>query len=326
MKDKTLLVTLVISITLIGVSGWVYPYYAKRSTFQEATWHLINSNIGGLQGEANLLTVGDQVVMIDTGQRKAAETMVLKYLLRLSISRVHHLFISEANRTHFAGLATIIQAGIPIERIYYLKGFEESFTQSRKRKRFERYLSYARENGSEIIPVEPGFTLNLPGNASLEVLKTIPASNERDEMTFRVSTMLMRFNIADSGVLFTGDIGREYSNYLIEKANSDPAVKQALQADYFKLPQPDTLDPTPAALYDLVDARFLFVPSPKRRWCMGEGTIAREWSFDSELPTWVTGPNGHIRVTWKPGEALILPQYINGQCKLKEFGSLIVRD
>ncbi|MBX2868379.1 MAG: hypothetical protein KTR18_06865 [Acidiferrobacterales bacterium] len=326
MKDKTLLVTLLISIALVGVSGLVYPYYAKRSTFQEATWHLINSNIGGLQGEANLLTVGDQVVMVDTGQRKAAEEMVLKYLLRLSVSKVHHLFISETNRTHFAGLATIIQAGIPIERIYYLKGAEKSFSKQRRRKRFERYLRYARESGAEIIPVEPGFTLDLPGNASLEVLKVIPNSSDRDNMAFQVSTMLLRFNIADSRVLFSGDIGREYANYLIEKADSDSTVKQALTADYFKLPQPDTLDPTPSAFYDLVDARFAFVPSPKRRWCTDEGAVAREWSFDSELPTWVTGPNGHIRVTWKPGEAMILPQFISGKCKLKEFGSLMVRD
>jgi len=287
---------------------------------------MVNSNIGGLQGEANLVTVGDQVVMIDTGQRRSASLVMLKYLSRLAIEKVDHLFISEANRSHFGGLISVIKAEIPIENIYYLKGLEESFEEARKEKRFFQHLKFAEENGSKIHAIEPGFELQLSANSSISVPRVIPPSAERGEMPFAVSTMLIRFNVGESSVLFSGDIDREYAEYLVAKANSDTSTKTMLTADYFKMPQTGTNDPAPEAFYNLVDAKYLFVPSPKRRWCFGEGAIARNWTFLKALPTWITGSNGNIRVTWKPDHTMILPQYINGQCKLKEFGSLMVRD
>ncbi len=293
---------------------------------QEATWHMVNSNIGGLQGEANVVTVGDQVVIIDTGQRQSANVVMLKYLARLSIDKVDHLFISEANRSHFGGIISLIEAGIPIENLYYLKGVEESFEERRKRRRFSKHLQFAEENGVKIHPIEPGFELPLSENSSISLPQVIPSFAERTNMPFAVSTMLIRFNIGDTGVLFSGDIDREYAEYLVEKAKSDSSVKTMLTADYFKLPQTGTNDPAPQAFYDLIDAKYLFVPSPKRRWCFGEGKVARNWTFLKALPTWITGSNGNIRVTWKPDHTMILPQYINGQCKLKEFGSLMVRD
>jgi len=293
---------------------------------QEAAWHMVNSNIGGLQGEANIVTVGDQVVMIDTGQRRSADVVMLKYLSRLSVEKVDHLFISEANRSHFGGIVSLIKAGIPINNIYYLKGLEESFELPRKKKRFFKHLKFAEENGSKIHAIEPGFELPLSVDSSISIPRVIPPSAERSEMPFAVSTMLIRFNVGGSGVLFSGDIDREYAEYLIEEVKDDPSKKSILSADYFKLPQTGTNDPAPEAFYDLIDAKYLFIPSPKRRWCFGEGAIARNWTFLKGLPTWITGSNGNIRVTWKPDHTMILPQYISGQCKLKEFGSLMVRD
>ena len=320
LKDKTLLTTVLLSLVLIGLTAAVYPYFSERSSRQAATWHMINANRDGLLGEANLILAGKEVVMIDAGQRKAAELAVLKYLLRSSITHIDHFFISEANRSHFGGLAVLINAGIQVENVYYLESFERSFAEKRKLVRFRKYLQHARENGVKVHTVKPGRVFELPGDARITVLDV--ASGEISE---RLSTMLLRLDVGTSRVLFSGDIGREYSNYLIAEAGEKPAIKEALSAQYLKMPQPDTRNPTPSAFYDLVNPSYVFAPSAKRYWCTGEGAVAREWTFDQEIPTWVTGSNGSMRVIWQPDEAMILPQFINGKCKFREFGSLMVR-
>ena len=323
--DRTLIKSLIASIILIVVSAYLYPYFAERSSRQAATWHMINANIGGLPGEANLLLAGDQVVMIDSGQRVAAERAVLHYLKTFEIDRIDHFFISEASRSHFGGIATLIHGGVQIDRIYYLKGLAQAFAEPRKRRRFRKYMAFAKENGARIIPVEPGFSVSLPGETRVRVLDVIPEHALREELPFKVSSMLMHFEVAGSKVLFSADIGRDLGAYLLERAEQDPTIREKLAADFFKMPQPDTSNPTPSAFYDLIGAKYVFAPSPKRVWCGGEGALAREWTIDRELPTWFTGTNGNIRVIWQPAEAIILPQYSSGRCKLKEFGSLIVR-
>jgi beta-lactamase superfamily II metal-dependent hydrolase len=53
-----------------------------------ASWHMINVNYGRLQGEANLLLIGNTSIMIDAGYALEARTEVLPYLNKLGIKKL----------------------------------------------------------------------------------------------------------------------------------------------------------------------------------------------------------------------------------------------
>jgi beta-lactamase superfamily II metal-dependent hydrolase len=66
-----------------------------------ASWHMVNVNSGSLQGDANLITIGDQVIMIDAGYLKEAQAALIPYLREKNIRHVHHFFISHPHRDHY---------------------------------------------------------------------------------------------------------------------------------------------------------------------------------------------------------------------------------
>ena len=58
------------------------------------TWLMINVNSGQLQGDANLVTIGGTVVVIDAGYYTEAKSSVLPYFRNLGIQKIDHFFVS----------------------------------------------------------------------------------------------------------------------------------------------------------------------------------------------------------------------------------------
>ncbi|HDZ79497.1 MAG TPA: MBL fold metallo-hydrolase, partial [Gammaproteobacteria bacterium] len=109
--------TLVAVAIIVTVSA-IYTY-ALVSKMPVASWHMINVNSGKLQGDANLLIVGDETVMIDAGYASEARKAVIPYLKKLGIKKIDHFFITHPHRDHYEGLAIILDAGISIKNLYY---------------------------------------------------------------------------------------------------------------------------------------------------------------------------------------------------------------
>ena len=104
---------------LIITASLLLAVYKQSNEGTIASWHMINVNAGKLQGDANLLMIGDQVVMIDAGYAQEAKTVVVPYFQKLDIKQIDHFFISHPHRDHYEGLARLLYAGIKIKNLYY---------------------------------------------------------------------------------------------------------------------------------------------------------------------------------------------------------------
>lgn len=317
MMDTTLIKTLIVSIALIVATLLIYPYFKDSSRGPIAEWHMINVNIGGQQGDANLLVVGDQVVMIDAGKNEIGYSAVIPYLEKFGIKQIDHFFISNPGDAYYGGMVAILDSGIPIARIYHHRDAELAINSEQYRRWYIESLQFASDKGSEVIAVGRGFTVDLPSDSRIEVVHAQEGAQIKNGKPMIDGSLIVKFEISESSVLFSADAGRR-----LGKSLSDiPGIR----AEFLKMPHPGEDNPAPAKFYDAVNPDFVLVPGPKRRWCGDAGRVAREWTIKKQVPTWVTGSNGHIRVIWRPGEVLIAPQYDDGRCKLKTFGSVQVK-
>jgi beta-lactamase superfamily II metal-dependent hydrolase len=315
--DRTLLKTLSLSILLIIATLLVYPYYKDSSRGPVAEWHMINVNVDGQQGDANLLVIGDQVVMIDAGQKSIAYSSVVPYLEKFGVEKIDHFFISHPHDAYYGGLISILDSGIPVTRIYHAGNAMQTISSPRHRLWYRDSIKFARSKGTEVIKVEQGFSLDVPSDGRFEVIYTGTSNSNQNPALDSSGTLIIKFLIAGSSVLFGADIGEALAMDLI----GQPGI----EAEFLKMPHPGEVDVAPVSFFESVNPDFVLVPGPKRRWCGDAGRLAREWTIKKRIPTWVTGSNGHIRVIWRPGEVLVAPQRVDDRCKLKAFGSIRAR-
>ncbi len=335
-RDSTLLVTLVAAIALIVISGYLHPSFRRPEVPPVAEWHVINVNAGGYLGDANLLLVGDQVIMIDAGLQPAGYVSVVPYLYEIGALTIDHFFISNPDPAFFEGLGSVMEKGITVENLYYqpvvgeigVEAMQPAVDEAVDGKPgdevpqevmdalayFDAYLDHARAEGVEMHPVTDGFILPLPNSTRIRVIAA--GASEPETVTYHPgdASLVMRFELPRSSVLFSGNPGMNFGEALASRGD--------LRSMFLKAPLPGG-DTPPGAFYDAVDPEFLLVPSAKRYWCGEDGAVARQWSIEHETPTWVTGINGHIRVIWNKRQVMVLPRGMNEMCKLREFGNYI---
>ncbi|MGI9316216.1 MAG: ComEC/Rec2 family competence protein [bacterium] len=315
--DRSLLKTLLLSVVLILATLLIYPYYKDSSRGPIANWHMINVNVDGQQGDANLIVIGDQVVMIDAGRKRIAYSAVVPYLEKFGIERIDHFFISHPNDAYYGGLISILDSGIPVSKVYHHENAVNTAGSAQQRHWYLETLKFADSKGAEIVEIEHGFSLNVPNGGRFKVIQAVDRDLDDDTIYSDDGTLIIRFAIANSSVLFSANTGTKLGKLLLEQ----PEIK----AEFLKMPHPGESDPAPRSFFEFVDPNFVLVPGPKRRWCSDAGKVARNWSIDKQLPTWVTGSNGHIRVVWRPGQVLVAPQHVDERCKLKAFGNVQIK-
>jgi len=315
--DRTLLKTLSLSILLIIATLLIYPYYKDSSRGPVAEWHMINVNGGGQQGDANLLVIGDQVVMIDAGNKNIAYSSVVRYLEKFGIKKIDHFFISHPHDAYYGGLVSILDSGIPVTRVYHSANAMRAINSHQHRLWYRDSIKFAKSKGAEVIKVDEGFSLDVPNDGRFEVIYPGKGDSNENAALDSSGTLIIKFLIAGSSVLFSADMGERLAMNLVSQSG--------IKAEFLKMPHPGGDDAAPVSFLESVNPNFVLVPGPKRRWCGDAGRLAREWTIKKRMPTWVTGSNGHIRVIWRPGEVLIAPQRVDERCKLKAFGSVRVR-
>ena len=315
---RTLLITLLISLMLIVLAGYLHPSFRRPDVPPVAEWHMINVNGGGLQGDANLLLVGDRVVMIDAGLRPGASRSVVPYLKDLGIRKIHHFFISTPRPSADEGLGVLIKAGLVVENLYF-HPIDMTASPSGQYNpdilgHYGAFIDLARTDGTSLYPITAGFVLELPNQVRIRVIAA--GANDPVTVTSRPgdAAMLLRMELPRSSVLFGGGTGAELGSEL--------ASRDDLHAAFYKAPPP-VPDAAPVSLLDAIEPEFVLVPGAKRHWCGDAGTVAREWAIEHETPIWVTGTNGHVRIIWQSRQVMVLPQTQNEICKLREFGNLI---
>lgn len=251
------------------------------------SWHMVNVNYGGLQGDANLLINGDVITIIDGGYYEEARVALLPYLKNLGIKTVNHFFISHPHQDHYEGMEAIQIGGIDIENVYYNMPAIGARDCCYSRERFEKYINAARNRGARIHDISKGFTLKYPNGTSIEVLYAHKGTTIGNNiLDINDLSLIMQWTVNEHKILFTGDLNRHIGKYL----SSD----DRMSSDILKVPHHGASNLAPDSFFDKVSPRLGLVPSTKHIWLDKRGEQARSWFTSKNIPHCVNGINGTV--------------------------------
>ncbi len=250
---------------------------------------MINVNFD-TQGDAHLLIDGSVNVMIDAGEKYAADSAVVPYLALKKINKIHHFFISHPHTDHYGGIESLLDAGIRIENIYYNLPPEEMNDSNYRRAEFLAVLGRAAKQGSIAIDVDAGFTLSLP-TSSMKILyahKGATLANGR-KVSINDYSLIMQWDAGGFRTLFTGDLN--------EPLGAELARQSHYKADILKVPHHGATGVAPDEFFDTVSPSLNMFPSTRALWTHPRVARVKAWTLTSGILYCNNGLNGNVVLT-----------------------------
>ena len=286
----------------------------------EATWHLVNVNATKLQGDANLIQTRNSVIMIDGGYYGEAEKHLIPYVATLGIKAIDHFFVSHPHRDHYEGLIALLDAGITVSNLHIRIPpkhiCDREIPWGCDMKDIRSFMQKAIDHGTSIHHPEAGFLYQVTPNSTLEILHAQDDDLPTGTIDVNDLSLIMKWSINDTTVLFTGDLNDKVGTVL----SSDPRMR----SDFLKMPHHGATGIAPNEFFDQVDPDYVLVPGPKWIWCGERGAQARDWVEQKQLPVWINGIDGNIKVDFFDDRIVITPEIDSKECKLHAFGRMEV--
>jgi len=286
----------------------------------DATWHLVNVNATELQGDANLIQTPNSVIMIDGGYYGEAEKHVIPYVTALGIKAIDHFFVSHPHRDHYEGLIALLDAGITVSNLHIRIPpkhiCDREIPWGCDMKDIRSFLQKAIDHGISIHHPEAGFLYQVTPNSTIEILHAQDDDLPTGTIDVNDLSLIMKWSINDTTVLFTGDLNDKVGTVL----SSDPRMR----SDFLKMPHHGATGIAPNEFFDQVDPDYVLVPGPKWIWCGERGAQARNWVEQKQLPVWINGIDGNIKVDFFDDRIVITPEIDSKECKLHAFGRMEV--
>ena len=286
----------------------------------DATWHLVNVNATELQGDANLIQTPNSVIMIDGGYYGEAEKHVIPYVTALGIKAIDHFFVSHPHRDHYEGLIALLDAGITVSNLHIRIPpkhiCDREIPWGCDMKDIRSFLQKAIDHGISIHHPEAGFLYQVTPNSTLEILHAQDDDLPTGAIDVNDLSLIMKWSINDSTVLFTGDLNDKVGTVL----SSDPRMR----SNILKMPHHGASGIAPNEFFDQVDPDAVLVPGPKWIWCGERGAQARDWVEQKQLPVWINGIDGNIKVDFFDDRIVITPEIDSKECKRFAFGRMEV--
>ena len=284
----------------------------------DATWHLVNVNATELQGDANLIQTPNSVIMIDGGYYGEAEKHVIPYVTALGIKAIDHFFVSHPHRDHYEGLIALLDAGITVSNLHIRIPpkhiCDREIPWGCNMKDIRSFLQKAIDHGISIHHPEAGFLYQVTPNSTIEILHAQDDDLPTGTIDVNDLSLIMKWSINDTTVLFTGDLNDKVGTVL----SSDPRMR----SDFLKMPHHGATGIAPNEFFDRVDPGYVLVPGPKWIWCGERGAQARDWVEQKQLPVWINGIDGNIKVDFFDDRIVITPEIDSKECKLHAFGRM----
>jgi len=286
----------------------------------DATWHLVNVNATELQGDANLIQTPNSVIMIDGGYYGEAEKHVIPYVTALGIKAIDHFFVSHPHRDHYEGLIALLDAGITVSNLHIRIPpkhiCDREIPWGCNMKDIRSFLQKAIDHGISIHHPKAGFLYQVTPNSTIEILHAQDDDLPTGTIDVNDLSLIMKWSINDTTVLFTGDLNDKVGTVL----SSDPRMR----SDFLKMPHHGATGIAPNEFFDQVDPGYVLVPGPKWIWCGERGAQARDWVEQKQLPVWINGIDGNIKVDFFDDRIVITPEIDSKECKLHAFGRMEV--
>ena len=287
----------------------------------EATWHLVNVNATKLQGDANLIQTGNSIIMIDGGYYSEAEKSLVPYVTALGIKTIDHFFVSHPHRDHYEGLVALLDAGITVSNLHIRIPprhiCDREIPWGCDMKDIKSFVQKATNHGITVHHPEVGFRYEVAPKSTIEILHAQDDDLPNDTIDVNDLSLIMKWSINDTTVLFTGDLNDKVGTFL----SNDPRVR----SNFLKIPHHGATGIAPNEFFDQVDPDYVLVPGPKWIWCGERGAQAREWVEGKQLPVWVNGIDGHIKVEFFDDHIIVTPEKISQECKRHAFGRMEFR-
>ena len=145
-------------------------------------------------------------VFIDGGSTdvgKVGTYRILPFLKYRGVKEIQIWFVSHVDEDHVSGLMEVLESGYSVKNIVFAEGIVRD-------KAWEKLVELAKSNGSSIYYVKAGESITLD-EMCFTVLYPWEAGEERNE-----SSMVLLAELEEMTVLFSGDIGEEQENVIVE--------------------------------------------------------------------------------------------------------------
>lgn len=287
----------------------------------EATWHLVNVNASQLQGDANLIQTSNLVIMIDGGRYSEAEKSLVPYVTALGIKAIDHFFVSHPHRDHYEGLIALLDAGITVSNLHMRIPprhiCDREIPWGCDMKDIKSFVQKAIDHGITVHHPEVGFRYEVTPKSKIEILYAQDDDLPSDTIDVNDLSLIMQWSIKNTTILFPGDLNKKVGAVL----SNDPRMRST----FLKMPHHGATSLAPNEFFDQVNPDYVLVPGPKWVWCGERGARAREWVEKKQLPVWVNGIDGHIKVDFFDDHIVVTPEIRSEECKLHAFGRTEIR-
>ncbi len=268
---------------------------AAAELMPRLVWTMANVCEDGEQGDAHLISVDDHThILIDAGSRTMAARQLLPLLRQSGISALDLVFISHSHKDHYGGLDVLLDHGIDIHRLYFnlpdrglcLEEIPWGCDYDDVIGVRDRLV----ERGIALRELKQGLRLELGIDTRLEVLYVFDGIDTPVGRTdINDTSALIKIHHDGHSLLFTGDLNEGIGGYLAETADD-------LKADILKVPHHGVDPVAPAAFFEKVAPRCGLVSSPATYWLEAAGDRLRTWFKQNNVPVYVNGISGHVKV------------------------------
>ncbi|MEO6003582.1 MAG: MBL fold metallo-hydrolase [Opitutus sp.] len=287
----------------LGFAATNRPTDRKCLTQNVTQWQMLNVSPGHEQADCHLIVLPDgRNVLIDIGEAADAPGAALAALKAAKVTRLDLVIISHFHVDHYGRLLDLIDSGVQIKRVAVNVPDEATAraeqpwgcsyddvlaTLAGLRKRGVPYFTPAA--GDCLIES----TVDGRSLAKLEVVCLYQGLNAPMGPTdVNDTSIILRLTHGANRTLFTGDLNHGLGTWLATS-------KFDLAADVLKVPHHGTEACAPDEFFDRVHPTAALVPGPKSLWASGRSMRIRNYFASHAIPTYVSGMNGNVTVTFK---------------------------
>ncbi len=262
---------------------------------------MINVCPGEAQADCHLLSLPDGTyALIDAADAVDAPGTALAYLQKHQIKRLALVVLTHFHKDHYGRLADMIRAGIVVDRVALNRpGSREIADRERPWgcdwEDVQALLAFLHERSIPYFTPVAGdrlIEINRVGIlTALDVIALFDGYNTPFGKTdINDTSIILRLTHGPTRVLFTGDLNVRMSDYLV-KENYD------VSAQLLKVPHHGASGHASNEFFDRVAAKAAFAPTPRVLWTTPRCQRAREYFESRQIPTYVSGRDGHVMVT-----------------------------
>ena len=270
-------------------------------------WTMLNVNEPMQQGDAHLISLENgKQLLIDAGPRELAESSLLPFLEKRSITALDQVFISHAHVDHYGGLDALLDHEIEIKQLYFnlpdRERCEREVPWGCDYDDVQRIRDRLKSRGIELTQARTGWYQQLGDQSHLEIIYAFDGTTPPlDKADINDTSLIIKLCHDGLTFLFTGDLNEDIGGYLAK-------TSEKISADVLKIPHHGIEPVAPEIFFEKVSPRCGLVSAPEEFWRGKMGTRVRTWFAERNIPVYVSGILGNVTVIVDDGALNIQPE------------------